>query len=99
MNRRIMHGWLYQLTTMVLALIAVLFFWSTQAAWGRIEVGKDRYKVGLLGVNHIVTGTGLAPFAITSALALAHHRTASRGSRAQQVLCTGTASLGVRQHA
>jgi hypothetical protein len=53
MKRRIMHGWLYQLTTMVLALTAVLFFWSTQAAWGRIEVGHDRYRVGLLGVNHI----------------------------------------------
>ena len=48
-----MHGWLYQLTTIVLALTAVLFFWSTQAAWGRIELGADRYKVGLLGVNHI----------------------------------------------
>jgi hypothetical protein len=48
-----MRGWLYQLTTIVLALTAILFFWSTQAAWGRIELGADRYKVGLLGVNHI----------------------------------------------
>jgi hypothetical protein len=48
-----MQGWLYQLTTIVLALTAVLFFWSTQAAWGGIELGADRYKVGLLGVDHI----------------------------------------------
>ena len=48
-----MRAWLYHVTTVLLALTALLLFWSTQAAWGRIELGADRYKVGLLGVTRI----------------------------------------------
>jgi hypothetical protein len=50
---RIPGAWLYHVTTVLLVLTAVFFFWSTQAAWGRLDLGADRYKVGLLGVTRI----------------------------------------------
>src|SRR2546430_2239007 len=47
------HMWLRRLITLLLALVAVLLFWTSQAAWGRVEVGNVRYKFGLLGVARI----------------------------------------------
>jgi hypothetical protein len=49
-----MRTWAHHFTTVLLAFTALLLFWSTQAAWGRLEFGADRYKVGLLGVTRIV---------------------------------------------
>lgn len=53
MKARVMRIWAYHLTTVLLALTATLLFWSTQATWGRLELGADRYRVGLLGVARI----------------------------------------------
>jgi len=39
-----------RLVTVLIALDAVLLFWASQAAWGRLEIGNVRYKFGLLGV-------------------------------------------------
>lgn len=41
---------------MLLALVAVLLFWATQAAWGRVEVATVTYTFGLLGVSRVTSG-------------------------------------------
>lgn len=52
-----MRAWLYHLITLLLAAVAVLLVWSSQTAWGQLEMGRDRYTVGLLGVGHITHAT------------------------------------------
>ena len=52
-----MRAWLYHLITLLLAAVALLLFWSSQAAWGRLDIGRDRYTVGLLGISRITNAT------------------------------------------
>jgi hypothetical protein len=51
-----MRTWLRRLTTVLLALVAVLLFWTSQAAWGRLEFPTVTYKFGLLGVSRSTSG-------------------------------------------
>lgn len=51
-----MRTWLRRVTTVLLALAAVLLFWASQAAWGRLELPTVTYKFGLLGVSRSTSG-------------------------------------------
>lgn len=51
-----MRTWLRRLTTVLIALDAVLLFWASQAAWGRLELPTVTYEFGLLGVSRSISG-------------------------------------------
>ena len=53
MKEQAIRVWLYHFITVLLAAVAVLLIWSSQAAWGRLDIGADRYKFGLIGIAHI----------------------------------------------
>lgn len=88
-----MRVWLYHLITVLLAAVALLMIWSSQASWGRLDAGGDRYKFGLLGVAHITNAEASRERSVSCAWFDAepvaeHCRRAADGPSAYQLVRT-----------